>query len=75
LENECPAEKRPVCGSDGQNYPNTCVLTARACLMRKDVIAEYDGPCGTITFKGFTAWQIILFFANKQFSRFSTTTM
>lgn len=46
LESDCPAEDRPVCGSDAQNYPNICVLTARACLMRKDVIAEYDGPCG-----------------------------
>ena len=47
VESECPVDVKPVCGSDGRNYPNTCVLTARACVMRKDVIAEYDGTCGT----------------------------
>ena len=47
VENDCPIEDKPVCGTDGRNYPNTCVLTARACLMRKDVIADYDGTCGT----------------------------
>ena len=47
VENDCPIEDKPVCGTDGRNYPNTCVLTARACLMGKDVIADYDGTCGT----------------------------
>lgn len=47
LESDCPRQDKPVCGTDGQNYPNECVLKARACLMRKDVEAEYDGHCGT----------------------------
>ena len=51
FESDCPAENKLVCGSDGQNYPNECVLIARACLNRKDVIAEYEGPCGTNNLK------------------------
>ena len=47
VESECPVDVKPVCGSDGKNYPNECVMTARACLMRKDVTAAYDGICGT----------------------------
>ena len=46
VESECPVDVKPVCGSDGRNYPNECVMTARACLMRKDVTAAYDGICG-----------------------------
>ena len=48
LESDClPQDNKTVCGTDGQNYPSECVLKARACLMRKDVKAEYDGHCGT----------------------------
>ena len=47
VESECPVDVKPVCGSDGRNYPNECVMTARACLMRKDVTAAYSGICGT----------------------------
>ena len=48
-ESECPVEDSPVCGSDGRNYPNECVLIARACKMRKEVTVEYQGPCGTVS--------------------------
>ena len=47
VESECPVDVKPVCGSDGRNYPNACVMMARACLMRKDVTVAYDGICGT----------------------------
>ena len=46
VESECPVDVKPVCGSDGRNYPNECVMTARACLMGKDVTAAYHGRCG-----------------------------
>lgn len=61
LESDCPRQDKPVCGTDGQNYPNECVLKARACLMRKDVEAEYDGHCGT---KIYIQWFVMTFCRN-----------
>lgn len=39
-------ESRPVCGSDGKDYPNLCELNRYACTNQKDVFVRYNGSCG-----------------------------
>lgn len=46
VERECFVDVKFVCGSDGRNYFNECVMIVRVCLMRKDVIVVYSGICG-----------------------------
>lgn len=35
----------PVCGSDGQDYPNACKLRKAACQQMKDIRTKYNGRC------------------------------
>lgn len=45
----CPmvitANLAPVCGSDGQTYPNPSALESMSCLANRIVEAEYSGEC------------------------------
>ncbi|XP_064483526.1 agrin-like isoform X2 [Ornithodoros turicata] len=36
---------RPVCGSDGRDYPNTCELRRAACTAAKEIRPRFQGPC------------------------------
>ncbi|CAN7943341.1 unnamed protein product, partial [Ixodes hexagonus] len=38
---------RPVCGSDGRDYPNSCELRRASCNAMRDVQHRFTGPCGT----------------------------
>lgn len=46
----CPlrpsAPIRPVCGSDGRDYPSACELTKIACEQRLNATLVYNGKCG-----------------------------
>ena len=35
----------PVCGSDGQTYPNPSALESMSCLANRIVEEEYRGEC------------------------------
>lgn len=41
----CPRILWPVCGSDGNNYPNECVLRREACLNGGKVTQVHEGNC------------------------------
>jgi len=41
----CPLQYLPVCGSDGQTYPNLCLLKASACKNNKTVAVFKKGKC------------------------------
>lgn len=36
---------RPVCGSDGRDYPNDCELRRRACAHNKSIESKFPGRC------------------------------
>ncbi|XP_078366590.1 uncharacterized protein LOC144650724 isoform X3 [Oculina patagonica] len=41
----CPLILLPVCGSDGQSYPNNCSLEVEACMTGKDLTVVSMGEC------------------------------
>ena len=41
----CPKIYRPVCGSDGETYPNECVLNVTACENEENIRVVHEGPC------------------------------
>ncbi|GFS69619.1 hypothetical protein NPIL_186111 [Nephila pilipes] len=36
---------RPVCGSDGRDYPNVCELERAACKQMREITIKYQGHC------------------------------
>lgn len=46
----CPLILLPVCGSDGQSYPNNCNLQVEACMTGKDLTVVSMGECGNYFF-------------------------
>ena len=42
---DCPAEFKPVCGSDAKRYNNECIMKATACREGKSVKKAADGFC------------------------------
>ena len=43
---KCPKNEDNVCGSDGRNYKNACVLRAENCQKKKRVSVAGLGNCG-----------------------------
>lgn len=51
----CPAQcatygessrSRPVCGTDGKDYPNVCEMRRTSCLEMRPINVRYKGNCG-----------------------------
>ncbi|KAG8193212.1 hypothetical protein JTE90_005560 [Oedothorax gibbosus] len=36
---------RPVCGSDGRDYPNVCEMERAACRQMREISIKYEGHC------------------------------
>lgn len=48
---KCPTygntrSSRPVCGTDGHDYPNLCELKKTACREMRSIDVRYTGRCG-----------------------------
>ena len=45
LPSVCTLQFRPVCGSDGNTYPNECALNATACERSQIITVSRQGEC------------------------------
>ena len=43
---KCPKKVDYVCGSDGRNYENDCLLRLEACTKKKRLSVKNLGQCG-----------------------------
>lgn len=43
---QCPLSFDPVCGSDGQTYPNECTLQVQSCRTKTRITVAKRGLCG-----------------------------
>lgn len=41
---------RPVCGSDGRDYPNVCELERTSCSETREIRIKFQGHCGKYSF-------------------------
>ncbi|XP_048580646.1 fibrillin-1 isoform X2 [Nematostella vectensis] len=41
----CTREYKPACGTDGNTYPNRCVLAIQSCETGEKLQLAHDGPC------------------------------
>ena len=42
----CPLNYEPICGTDGETYPNECELKVHACYTHNDDLkVKHDGEC------------------------------
>ena len=42
----CPLNYEPICGTDGETYPNKCALKVHACYTHNDDLkVKHDGEC------------------------------
>eukprot|EP00058_Branchiostoma_floridae_P006160 XP_002591648.1 hypothetical protein BRAFLDRAFT_223444 [Branchiostoma floridae] len=42
----CTRERIPVCGSNGREYPNACMLRADSCEQQQTIDKVGSPPCG-----------------------------